>query len=233
MGTDDNRPLDKAALAAAPIFHNLPDQVRDELYRLSTHLHVDKGHRVFSAGQAAESLYVLVDGQLKLFQDNLDKQENIIDVSWRAGEMLLVSPQAQSMFPVSCEALGQARILSIPSTHIQSLVSEYPDLAMSMITEMARQKRNIQCLVAELKSKTVLQRLAGFLYGIIEQDLCTTRPIHFRLPVPRQVLANIIGVSAEKLSVNFGTLKEYGVSTQGRRVSIEDPEALKKLHRKM
>jgi len=233
MGSDDNHPLDQAALASAPIFQNLPDQVRDEICHLSTHLQVGKGHRIFSAGQLAESLYVLVDGQLKLFQDNLDEQENIIDVFWRTGEMLLVSPQAQSVFPVCCEALGRARILCIPTALMQSLVLEHPDLAVSMITEMARQKRNVQCLVAELKSKTVLQRLAGFLYGIIEQDLCMTRPVHFSLPVPRQVLANIIGVSAEKLSVNFGALKAYGVSTQGRRVYIQDPEILKKLHRNM
>ena len=230
MGTDDSHPLDQAALVTAPIFQNLPDQVRDELCRLSTPLQIDKGDRVFSAGQAAESLYVLVDGQLKLFQDNLDEQENIIDVFWRAGEMLLVSPQAQSVFPISCEALGRARVLSIPTAHIRSLVSEHPDLALSIITEMARQRRNVQCLVAELKSKTVIQRLAGFLSGIVEEDADPTRPVQVSMPVSRRVLANIIGVSAEKLSVNFGALKDYGVSTQGRSVCIQNLEILEKLH---
>ena len=233
MGTDSSHQLDRAAINAVPIFRNLPDAVRDELCRISTRLQIDKGDRVFSAGQTAENLYVLVDGQLKLFQDDVDEQENIIDVFWRPGEMLLVSPQAQSVFPVSCEALGRARLLSIPTAHIQSLVSEHPDLALSMISEMARQRRNVQCLVAELKSKTVIQRLAGFLSGIVEADTDTSGPVQISMPVSRRVLANIIGVSAEKLSVNFGALKDYGVTTQGRSVYVRDFEMLEKIHREV
>ena len=76
-------------------------------------------------------------------------------------------------------------------------------------------------------AKTVAQRLARYLVELASPDI---GPAVVMLPYPRAVLAELIGVSPEKLSRNFTVLKDFGVSSRGRRVIIEDTTRLESFY---
>ena len=79
--------------------------------------------------------------------------------------------------------------------------------------------------LCQMKLRSSVQRLAGFLLGLVEDP--EMNPAQFVLPYEKRFLAARIGCTQENLSRAFAALRRLGVETQRGIVVLRDVPALR------
>ena len=96
--------------------------------------------------------------------------------------------------------------------------------ARAIVTELANCYRCVIKSTKDLKLRNSLERLANYLLRHLE---ASNDAHNFTLDTEKRRLAAFLGMSAENLSRAFKSLQPYGVSIDGTRVTIHDPEDLR------
>lgn len=221
------RSQDVACVTAMPAFSDVPLADIKALLRTAWAIDLPAGQAVCSEGTAVEHLYILLDGQARVHTRADDEHDNVMRVVCRPGDFPVLALFGATRYPASCETLTPARVLVLPFSQVLQRMAQCPKLSLGLLHELLRRQRQDARRAAELKTKTVAQRLARYLVELASPDI---GPAVVMLPYPRTVLAELIGVSPEKLSRNFTVLKDFGVSSRGRRVIIEDTTRLESFY---
>lgn len=91
-----------------------------------------------------------------------------------------------------------------------------------MIDELAGSFRFMVKTVKNRKLRTAVERLANYLIA------CEKRSgnSEFTIPLEKQLLASLLGMTPESLSRAFGTLKAYGVDVDGNKIRLTNVKDL-------
>ena len=147
---------------------------------------------------------------------------------FRAGRTLVFpAVPGQQTYTVSCETVRPSRLLAFPLERVGESLMNSPHMAEDLIAELAGIQNEVGRHLADLKGRTSLQRLAGFLSSLTSVSKGAA-VVH--LPVSKMVLASMIGVVPEKLSRDFAKLAAVGVSTKHTTVSIRDVGRLRRIY---
>jgi CRP-like cAMP-binding protein len=105
------------------------------------------------------------------------------------------------------------------------MIGAKPALALPFLdhalTEIREQTREL----CSMKLRSSVQRLAGFLLGLVEDPEMS--PARFVLPYEKRFLAAKIGCTQENLSRAFAVLRPLGVETQRGVVVLSDVPSLR------
>ena len=104
----------------------------------------------------------------------------------------------------------------IPSQNIRACIEQDRAFAAAMIDEMAVSFRFMVKTVKNQKLRTAIERLANYLLACTEK----AGALEFTLPLEKQLLASLLGMTPESLSRAFGTLKAYGVEVDRHTVRL-------------
>lgn len=180
---------------------------------------------LFSQGDRADRFFVVLDGRVNLFALTDKGDQSIIEVfdkGWSFAEAAMFS---SGRFPLNAEVAAGSRLLQVPVAPFLRRLSENRDLAFKMLAALSRWQHHLLTEIAELKSKSPVQRLAAFLLGLAGTEEGT---VGVRLPVTKTILASRIGIAPESLSRAIGRLRAVGVESRGRSIVISDVAALRR-----
>lgn len=180
---------------------------------------------LFSQGDKADRFFLVLDGRVNLFALTDRGDQTIIEVfekGWTFAEAAMFS---SGKFPLNAEVNAGSRLLCIPVGTFLKRLSENRLLAFQMLSALAQRQRHLLNEIAELKSKSPVQRLGGFLLALAGADDGT---VGVRLPVTKTVLASRIGIAPESLSRAIARLRSVGVESRGRDLVITDVAALRR-----
>lgn len=215
------------AARAVPMLADLPEGAIAELAARGRIVAHDAHHLVFCEGEPAEALYVVLDGQAKVFRTAPGGGENVLRVFEAGAVFAVTAVLALGVYPASCETLKPTRLVVLPYRALAEVAVGEPSLRRTMIGALLKRQGEIARQIAEVKSKSVLQRLVGYLLSLTgERD----GPAQVRLPVTRVVLAAQIGTAPENLSRDLARLGSWGVTVDGTRVNIADLGVLRDLY---
>jgi len=126
-----------------------------------------RGAPLFSEGQAAEGLFVVRTGEVKITKSGRDGREQILYLA-RPGRPVVEGLRFDGgRYPASAVAMRAASALLIPNDIILSLGEKRPGVLRVMLDIRARRAdRNLQ-LVSDLSLRTVPARLASFLCMLV------------------------------------------------------------------
>lgn len=191
--------------------------------------HLARGEDLFEAGQVCEGLYLVIDGQLKLFAKAANGHEKVIEVIESGGsvsEALVFSDSVQS---VNARVLSDAQILLIPKDVLVQAIAQDPGLAMRMLSGLARR---LNGLVRDIEAVTLhsgIQRVVDYLLrapSVHESD----RPggdVTVSLPASKGTIASLLSVTPEHFSRILHDLQSHGlISVQRRHIHILDAQGL-------
>src|SRR3954465_8375186 len=116
-------------LADVPLFAALDEDATAALTEAMTTRDADRGHVVFSEGDAGDRLFVVLDGKVKISRTANDGRENLLAVPGPGemfGELSLFAPGSRT---ATATTVTQCRLASLDHDDLRPLVLDRPGVA--------------------------------------------------------------------------------------------------------
>ena len=215
---------DRAACAA------LSDEEREELARLGQHRTLDRGETLFAAGDDSFACATLISGALKISSFGEDGTERILSLvhpSGFVGEMF--APVARH----DVIALTPSRLCVFGRKDYERAVERLPALSRALLRRSAEDLFETRAIIDLMSRRSAKQKVAGFLLAM--GRAASDSPCHaeqlFELPLSREEIAGVLGLTIETVSRQLGSLeKDRVLAREGRRgIRLLDPGRLEAL----
>lgn len=216
---------DLSTVRSAVLFATLPVEVSATIFRRASVRALARGETIFCQGDASEHIFVVLDGWVKLFRITPTGAEAVVGVFTRGRSFGEAVAFEQIPYPVTAEAVTDARILQVPTRLLASMMREQPEIAMAVVSSTFRHLHALIAQVEQLKAHTGAQRVAEFLLELcnIEEGSCT-----ITLPYDKTLMAGRLGMQPPSLSRAFNRLEEVGVKISQNQAAIADVEKLRR-----
>ena len=164
---------------------------------------------LFFEGDDADFVYEILSGTVCSYALLPDGRRQVTGFSF-AGDIVGLSDQDTHC--TSCDAVGAARVRSIPRSRLWKTAEERPELSIKLLECAAGQLANMQQHFVILGRKSAVEKLASFLltlarrFGGEDADEVT-----ITLPMTRADIADYLGLTIETVSRTFTKLRAAGV----------------------
>jgi CRP/FNR family cyclic AMP-dependent transcriptional regulator len=209
-----------AVLKNVPLFASFPDDQLRVLASLVARRSAARGAMVMVAGDATDSLYIVLSGRLKVMMSDSEGKEVILSIlgpSEFFGEMGLIDDSPRS---ASVVALEPCELLSITKRDFNKCLAESFDMAMAVMRGLVRRLREADRKIGSLALLDVYGRVARLLLDMSEnvdgQKMVTRR-------LPKQDIAKMIGASREMVSRVMKDLQTGGyIEMRGSSIVLRE-----------
>ena len=208
------------SLRAIPLFGRVSE---GDLEELATHLierRFPKNATVVEEGLPGDYMYIIREGRVsvsKLSDDGREKILEFLEAGDFFGEMSLLDNAPRS---ASVRALTETRILALSRADFLAVLKRSPGLAMAVIQELTRRRRQIDEQASSLSFQRVKERTKGLLVRLAKDE--TGRDgIHVTPALTHQQIADMIGTSRETVTRALKGLKEAGwLQQEGKKYLV-------------
>lgn len=213
------------ALRSTPLLRDLTDPVLHRLAAISKIVNAPEDTEICSQGEAADTLLIVLDGQLAGFSTAANGTTAVVEVI-RSGETLgLATLLARLPRLLGVRTVTPSRLISTDAHGLLALVEQEPSLVTALLRAEANEFRALVRQVCDLKLRTTAQRLGCYLLSLTTEQQANATAL--RLPFDKRLLAARLGCRQENLSRAFAALRGFGVETHGARVILHDIASLK------
>lgn len=211
-------------LGATAPFSALPAETRSALSR-SPRVTLDREEILFSAGDSAEAVYVVLSGEVALEIGGSDGKSICVASLGPGGvfgELAVLDGHSRSL---AARSAVRSVLLSIKAATFLSLVRAHPDFAIAIIRDFAGKLRRTNGQVSGLSFQTLRGRIAGMIASLAE----TQPTAESTLTMTQGELAARLGASREKVNGHLQAMQAAGAIRLGRgRIEILDRRALRR-----
>jgi len=174
----------------------------------------------------ATAFFIVVDGWVKLYRITVAGDEAVINVLAKGDSFAESVAFTGQPYLHSVEAVSDARVIRVPAVHVIKCLRTMPELGQAMIASMALHMNHLVQQVEQLKAKSGVQRVAGFLLSLCPggHGACT-----IALPYDKTLIAGRLGLKPESLSRAFAKLRSVGVHVHAAHVEVANPDRLRRL----
>ncbi|MGB6975355.1 MAG: Crp/Fnr family transcriptional regulator [Terracidiphilus sp.] len=218
------------ALSGTDLFGAVAEAALRELATMTRERRLVSGEVLFSGGDKADGLFVIVSGTLRAYRQTRDGREQTIHRE-RAGATLAEVPVFDGgPYPSTVQAEEDSVVLFVPQQAMRRFLTENPDAALAALALLARRLRSVSALAEQLALKDVAQRLAAMLWEeAVRQTGELKDGVSFSLPLPHQSIAAQLGSVREVITRQLHKLIDDGViGARGRRITVLDAARLRK-----
>lgn len=184
---------------------------------------VERGASILLQGERAHSMFIILDGWIKLYRMSPCGNEAVVRLLSRGecfGETAAVRGE---VFATGAEAVSNARLLQLDCHDVWHAVEHNVDLCRSMLNAVLRENTELVHQLEQLKSLSGAQRIARFLLSLCKDETGECTVI---LPYDKVLIAACLGMKPESLSRSFRRLSVCGVKISRDRAIIESVERL-------
>jgi CRP/FNR family transcriptional regulator len=204
-----------------------PDQV-DELDRiLKRGRSLKRGEHLYNAQDPFRSVYAVRSGAIKTY--NLTEEgEQQITGFYLPGEVVGMDGISTAHYASSAQALETSAVCEVPFDQMESLSLQIPSLQRHFFELMSQEIKSDRELHMLLSHKSAEDRIAALLLSLSARaNRRGLSPEQLRLPMPRNEMANYLGLAVETVSRIMTRLHQQGVlRVDGREVAILDRDHL-------
>lgn len=202
-------------------------RAKDEFEKLSEGKETRSFNRkdmVFEAGGVPRWLYLIIEGQVKLYRNNEFGKELITHL-YKEGEFFGYFPLInESNFDNSAVALTDSKLRLIPKEDFMLLLYNNREFAAQFIKMLSNSMNSTEQELIELAYSSVRRKVANALVAFATTQLNQTNMV---IRVSRDNLASRAGTAKETLIRTLSDFKSEGlIDIDGGAISIQD---LKKL----
>ena len=210
------------------IRHLAPKQ-RQEVLDSGTFRSLEKAEFLFHEGDAAQAMYGVLQGRIKLVRYSARGKEMLLHLV-RSGETFAEAALfGTGTYPATAVAVEHCRLWALPRNRLMELIRRDPELGMAMVGSTSVWTRKLAAKLELLTQRRVEERLAVYLLrraaGI---ELADGHEI--LLAEPKNLIAAQCGTAPEVLSRTLRHLEDDGVlEGTGKGVRVLDLERLRAL----
>jgi len=177
-----------------------PELTRDELDFLASqgiHKRFPKNSILISEGDESDSLYILLDGKVKIYASDNYGKDVVINIQGPGevfGEIAMIDETPRS---ASVMAIEPVDVAFLSQVKFENCLLERPQLAVKFLGILVERIRSLTDVAKNLALKDVYGRVAYTLDKLAE-DVDGERIVRIRLT--HQDIANMVGSSREMVS---------------------------------
>jgi len=202
----------------------LPEGIRERLAEQAVRKKIPAGGEVFVRGGESGSIYVVLDGKVKLTRCDADGKEQIAGI-FSKGEIIWEGVlSSKGSFPYSCVCITRSCICTIRRQDVSEILSE-PRTALGMMAILSNKLHDANMRSLILSTADPKARLAAFLLYHMERE--AERIVRLKL----DDIAGSLNLRPETVSRKIRELTEDGYIRRVGRSGIEllDTEGLSAL----
>jgi CRP-like cAMP-binding protein len=217
---------DAQVARSALLFSSLPRDLSETLMKRALRRSAGRGETLFLQGEAASSVFVVLDGWIKLFRIAPSGAEAVVGVFTRGGSFGEAAAFQGGGYPVSAEAVTDCAVLQLRAATLIETMHERPELCAAMLGATFKHLHALVAQVEALKALSGAQRVAEFLADLcpVQEGACAVT-----LPYDKTLIAGRLGMKPESLSRAFARLRDHGVMIRNNQAAIADVAALREL----
>lgn len=209
------------------IFQSIAPKVAIDL---ANHCHQKphtKGQQLFEAGDKASSFFIILSGWVKLFRISREGEETIIHV-FGPGESFAEAAvfREQGTYPVNAQAVSDVEIIEIPRSFFIHKIEEDSQFALHILASISSRQHYLVGQLEQITTRTAPQRIGTFLLRFCQKKDVQNGAIVVDLPYDKSLISTRLNIKPETFSRALAKLKPYGVSSDGRRIIINDAQKL-------
>jgi CRP/FNR family transcriptional regulator, anaerobic regulatory protein len=175
------------------------------------HKHQYGSHEIlFREGDPSTHLYVLRDGQLKLTIPSASGREQIIGLGVQ-GHLLGFDTMDDPIYTYTAETLTPVLVCTIRLKDMLKVLQQNPKISMRVVEILNEELAQAQALIRVLGQKTSMEKVATFILSLIPATKNGRIPEQLSLPLSRQEIAELLGLTVETVSRLMSDLKREGV----------------------
>lgn len=208
------------------VFRGLNPLMIQQMIAPATALSLREHEVVCRQDDPATAFFIVVDGWVKLYRLTVAGDEAVINVLARGDSFAESAAFTGHPYLHTAEAVSDSRVIRVPASHVIKCLHSMPEFAQAMIASMAQHMSHLVQQVEQLKAKTGVQRVAGFLLSLCPngEQTCT-----IALPYDKTLIAGRLGLKPESLSRAFAKLRSVGVHVHASHVEVRNPNRLRRL----
>lgn len=174
---------------------------------------------LFIQGETADAFYVVLDGWIKIYRMSHAGEEAVVAVFTKGQSFAEAAVFTGGLFPVSAEAVTEARLIRISSANLIATLRRSPEISLAMLAATSQHLHMLVQQIEQLKAHTGAQRVAEFLSSLapVWTGSCT-----IDLPYDKSLIAGRLGMKPESLSRAFARLRDVGVQVRQNTAAIQD-----------
>lgn len=201
----------------------------EELRRLAEILQTvryESGHTVFAEGDAADTLYNVTVGTVKLYKLLPDGRRQITGFLL-PGDFLGLS--VNENYAYTAETVTPATLCRFPRRRMEALLDEFPKMQRRLFSMASNELAAAQDQMLLLGRKSAKEKICSFLLMLSQRAQRRghkENPVH--VPMSRADIADYLGLTTETVSRTFTQLKTSRVISllEGNKVQIHDMDDL-------
>ncbi len=214
----------------APLFSPLDDQEAETLISTMSASRLERGDVLFHEGDQGDRLYVIAEGKIKLGRTSTDGRENLLAILGPGemfGELSLFDPGPRT---ATATAVAETQLVSMGQDQLRDVLHQRPNVALTMLTALARRLRKTNDVLADLVFTDVPGRVAKALLDLAKRF---GRPVDEGVMVAHDLtqeeLAQLVGASRETVNKALADFASRGwLRLEARAVLLVDVERLKR-----
>jgi len=209
-----------AVLKAVPLFASFPEEQLRMIATMVTRRSAARANTIMAAGDATDSLYIVLSGRLKVMMSDSDGKEVILAILGPGeffGEMGLIDDEPRSASVVTLEP---CELLSIAKRDFRKCLAENFEMSTAVMRGLVRRLREADRKIGSLALLDVYGRVSRLLLDMAEtvngEKIVTKR-------LPKQDIAKMIGASREMVSRVMKDLQVGGyIEMRGSNIVLRD-----------
>jgi CRP/FNR family transcriptional regulator, cyclic AMP receptor protein len=210
-------------LADVDLFGDLTPQELLHLADSSTTEDLRRGDVLFHEDEAADTLYVVVEGRIAIAKRSIDGRESVVALMEPGdlfGDMALFESLGRS---AEARALEPSQVLAVGYGPIREVYEQRPELLWGVVALLASRLRTMDEALADSVFLDVTGRTAKRLVEM------AAGADEFTLPVTQEELAAMVGASRERVNKAIASFVRLGwIEQSERRYRITDREQLER-----
>ncbi len=189
-----------------------------------------KNDYLYRDGEKTAAIYAVRSGCVKTMTESANGDEQIVGFHL-PGELLGLDGFADGSHTCNAIALETSSVCELPLDQLESLCHRLPGLQKQMRRIMGKEVNNDHKLLLLLGKMTAEERLASFLLSLsARMEERHWKENEFNLTMPRQDIANYLGMAVETVSRLFATFQtEKIIDVDRRHITILDMQRLKSI----
>lgn len=209
-----------------PLFRDLDDASFTTLSNSCLYKNLSRGDSVCNKGDASNGLFVLIRGELQVFEVSRDGQEvglNLLKGPIVFGELGVIDGAPRS---ADIAALTAAEVALVPKAVLMQAFCQSPAAALAMFRHLTGIVRRLTQHQSVLALPSATQRVCAMLVELSLRH-SPQGALAFDLPKQRD-LASMVNTTRETVSRTLGLLVEQGVVERSKgRLVVRRPDVLR------
>jgi len=215
-------------LKLAPMFMGLSSEDYQHVLEVGQ---IEVFHKVtflFFQDEPAITMFLVLDGRIKLFQISPDGQQVLMRVATPGILLATISLVEGIVYPVSAQAADESCLFAWKQAEFIKLVNRYPAMAANALRILSGHVREFQDRYREVATERVERRLARTIIRLTGQvGKKTEGGVLLDIPITRQDLAEMCGSTLFTVSRIISQWEDRGILRSGReKILITAPHGL-------